>query len=217
MTDAATRAGIAARRSALYWLLADFVLTPPDRAFVERLQGELKAAPDCASALALRLEEVRRALPRPDDAPGIERLAVEHTRLFGGLRAGCGLPPPLETMRHDGSAAPETVAAIDNFYSDTGFNLTLQGVPADHLGTELRFMALLCHREMQAWQGGRTAEAKRALGRQRDFMQHHLGRWAPRYWRLAAADSQHHFYRAAAMIALDAASASPALVEELLA
>ena len=217
MTDAAALAGIAARRSALYWLLADIVLTCPERAFVERLQAELQAAPGEETPIALRLAAMRSALPQPDDAAGVERLAVEYTRLFGGLREGYGPPPPFESMQFVGYEASESMESAINAYAEAGFDLSERGIAPDHLGVELRFMSMLCHREMQAWRGERSTEAMETLARQRDFMRRHLEPWAPQYWTRAVAGARHDFYRAAATIALDAASEDPALVEELLA
>jgi TorA maturation chaperone TorD len=201
--DDARRAAIAARRSALYWLLADIVLTCPDRDFVERLQRELRAPRGEENPISIRLEEARSALPRPDDATDVGRLAVEHTRLFGGLREGYGLPPPLESMQDDGALAPEVMSAIADCYENAGLAPGERSVPPDHLGVELRYMALLCHREAEAWRADRRALALDALGRQREFVRGHLGRWTPQRWRQTAEAARHEFYRRVTTIAAE--------------
>jgi TorA maturation chaperone TorD len=214
--DAALLAAAAPRRSALYWLLADIALTCPDRAFVERLQTQL-SAPGDENSIALRLAQAGNALPRLDDAPGIEQLAVEYARLFGGLRAGYGLAPPFESLQDEAAEAASVAMGVARCYTDAGLEVTAPGVPADHLGSELRFMALLCHREMQARQAGDAKEAMRALVQQRDFIETHLGRWAPQRWALTAEAARHEFYRALAAMALELMLEDPALIEELAA
>jgi TorA maturation chaperone TorD len=184
------RAAQAGEHTALYWMLADVALTPPDGAFVERLQRSLTAP-------------LREALPQSSDAAGIERMAVDYTRLFAGLRAGYGLAPPLESLHEDSPDAPGLAAALQERYADAGFELCETGTAPDHLGVELRFVALLCYLEMQAWQSGRAAEAERLNERQREFLHDHLGRWAPERWRVTAAEAEHPFYRLAAGLAAE--------------
>ncbi len=204
VSDARNGAAAAGRRSALYWLLADIALTCPHRAFVERLQRELGRAPGDCAPLAGRLDELRSALPEADDAAGIKDLAVDYTRLFGGLRAGYGLPPPLESAGNRSLAAPEVAVAVAQQYAAAGFPSLDRAAPADHLGVELRFLSVLSYAEMQALQSGQTAEAARSTELRREFLSEHIGRWAPERWRHTAAKAEEAFYRLAAEIALAA-------------
>ncbi len=213
-------AAVAARRSALYWLLAEFLLTHPDGSFVSRLRRGLSEGRDdpALEPFAAQWSGVCEALPEPDDAAGIEALAVEHTRLFGGISPAYGPPPPYETVqRGAGVAEPaELAVAVANCYADAGLDPVDEAVPADHLGIELKFIALLCHREMEAWQRGRHADAARALGLQREFLDSHLLGWAPRYWRFVQAHARHDFFRSVAALSLKAVSEDRALLEEML-
>lgn len=203
MSDARrTSAAAAGRRSALYWLLAEIALTCPDRAFVERLQRELSRAPGDCDPLAERLDELRSALPRLEDARAIEDLAVEYTRLFGGLKEGYGLPPPLESAASGSLAAPEIPVVLAQRYAEAGFPSIVNGAPPDHLGTELKFLAVLCYAEMRARESGQTAEAARSMELQRRFLRDHVNRWVPDRWRETASAAKESFYRVAAEIAL---------------
>lgn len=76
-------------------------------------------------------------------------------------------------------------------------------MPADHLGAELKFLALLCYAEMQAWQGGRASEAIHLNGLQEKFLRDHLGNWAPDRWRRIEQAAGQSFYRLAAGLALN--------------
>jgi TorA maturation chaperone TorD len=219
--DADALARVAAQRGALYWLLAEFLLTHPDRSFVSRLRRELSAGRNdpASEPFAAQLSAVCEALPEPDDVAGIQALAVEHTRLFGGISPAYGPPPPYESVqRGAGVAGPaELAVAVASCYADAGLDPIDGAVPADHLGIELKFVALLCHREMEAWQRGRHGDAARALGLQRDFLDSHLLGWAPHYWRFVQARAEHVFLRRVAAFSLDAVSGDRVLIDELLA
>jgi TorA maturation chaperone TorD len=217
--SAATLASVAARRSALYWLLAEFFLTCPSQALVGRLRKDLAGLAGEADVdlLAAELAAVRDALPDPAEAAAIDRLAVEHTRLFGAISPSYGLPPPYESVQRETADAAELAAAVSACYSDAGFAAIDPSVPPDHLGVELRFMALLCHDEMQQWQRNDAGTAVQSLARQREFLDDHVLQWVAGYLRLVQTQAQHAFYRGVAALALDAVPADRALLEEMLA
>lgn len=210
---------VAARRSALYWLLAEFFLTCPSQALVERLRKDLAGLAGNAAVdpLAAGLAAVRDALPEPTGAAAIDRLAVEHTRLFGAISPSYGLPPPYESVQRETADAAELAAAVSACYLDAGFAAIDPSVPPDHLGVELRFVALLCHDEMQQWQCNDAEKAVQSLIRQRDFLDEHLLQWVAGYLRLVQSQAQHAFFRNVAALVLDAVPADRALLEEMLA
>jgi TorA maturation chaperone TorD len=88
----------------------------------------------------------------------------------------------------------DATAAVSEFYAAAGLVPTDQAAPPDHLGVELRFLALLCHEEAVAWQRGADAEAAQLRQQQRDFLDRHLLRWAPAYFDLVQANTKHPFY-----------------------
>ncbi len=53
--------------------------------------------------------------------------------------------------------------------------------PPDHLGAELRFLALLCHEQCTAMSAGDAALALNWLERQRAFLDDHVLLWLPQH------------------------------------
>ncbi len=198
-----TRLASASRRSALYWLLGDIALTVPSRAFVERLRPVLKRTPTDRHALSVRLAELGDALPKPDDYAHIERLAVDFTYLFGGLKEGYGLTPPLESVQRAPYSA-EVPIALAREYADAGFASVEEHGPADHLGVEMKFLSLLCYSEMRAWQNADTPAVATWIRLECDFVQRHLAHWATERWRQSGKCAKEQFYRLAGSIAADA-------------
>jgi putative dimethyl sulfoxide reductase chaperone len=192
--DTTMRAEAAAARSAVYWLFADLFLTCPDEASVARLRGSIAPAaePGSTNPMIEELATLRDALPA--NSAGISALAVEYTRLFGALSKSYGPPPPYETVHRGSSLSTDATAAVGEFYAAAGLVPTDQAAPPDHLGVELRFLALLCHEEAVAWQRGADAEAAQLRQQQRDFLDRHLLRWAPAYFDLVQANTKHPFY-----------------------
>jgi TorA maturation chaperone TorD len=216
--NAAVLSGVAARRSALYWILAEFFLTCPSQALVERLRENLAglACDADVNPLAAGLAAVRDALPEHADAAAIDQLAIEYTRLFGGISPSYGLPPPYESVQRETAAPAELAVMVSTCYSDAGFAVIDQAVPPDHLGVELKFMAMLCHTEIQEWQHNNAEKSMQLLGRQRNFLDDHVLKWVPDYLRLVQAQAQHVFFRGVAALVLGAIPADRALLEEML-
>ena len=216
--NAAALAVVAARRSALYWLLAEIFLTCPDEAFLERFRRDIGgvAADGAAGPWAARLAALGNALPDSDDARGVTALAVEYTRLFGGVSAPNGLPPPYESVQRRNTLVSETVAAVESHYTQAGIAMLDTAVPADHLGVELKFIALLCHEEMNAWRNAGHSVATRVLRRQSNFLDEHVLKWAPDYLRLLHDQTNHGFFRAATALSLDVLTVDRAHIQEML-
>lgn len=201
-----TPSALAARRSAWYWVLAELFLTCPDPVSMARWRGSLcidgdARADDPASSLRVEIAELSALLPAAGDATETRRLAVEYTRLFAAIRASYSPPPPYESMHRKAAERTDLIVAVDQSYAEAGLAPIDHAAPSDHLGVELRFMALLCHAESAAWQDGRPGEARRALGRQREFLDRHLLTWAPGYLDLVQTEAQHPFYRRLATLA----------------
>lgn len=218
LMPAAALPRVAARRSALYWLLAELFLTCPNQNLVERLRKDLEGAAGDAGVnpLVERLATVRDALPENADAATIDQIAVEHTRLFGAISPSYGIPPPYESVQRETADAAELTIMVSACYSDAGFAAIDQAVPPDHLGVELKFMAMLCHAEMQEWQHNSAANAIQSLDRQRDFLDDHVLKWVPSYLRLIHAQARHVFFRSVAELALSAIPADRALLDRML-
>lgn len=190
------RIAIAEDRSRIYWLLSSFFLDPPD---AQLLAGLGAAAPadeaDAADELGTALAQLRQGLA---DASTAE-LRAEHLRLFGGVREGYGPPPPYESLHREGRLLGDSTEAVMAHYRGNGISLKDEDAgPEDHLGIELKFLALLCHRESRRWQDGDEAGGREALAAQQAFIEQHLGAWAPDYCRTLQSETQSPFYRAVA-------------------
>lgn len=185
-------------RSQLFWLLADGLLNGP-RAESLALAKEQAQRGDPASPLDLAWQNLIDAV-KALDAVARERLAVEHTRLFAGL-SEAGVPPPYESAWRPGRDAGAVALAVTQAYAGAGFaDIDLDAGPQDHLGVELKFMALLALREAEAWREDDPVAARRRVGQQRAFLDGHLLEWVPRWTDGVAQQTDEPFFLALAAL-----------------
>jgi TorA maturation chaperone TorD len=219
VTDSGALAAVAARRSQTYWLLSRLFHERPTPPFLAELEETLGVAPPDARAplaneLAALSDAVRRA--RAVDPQAVE-LAVEFTRLFGGLEQQSGVPPPYESVVREGRLLGDTTAAVAVAYAEAGFGAVLPDAgPADHLAAELRFLALLAYREREAWLAGDQGGASDWLERTARFLDEHLLVWLPDHGAAIARAAREPFYAAAARLAVEACRLDRADVGNLL-
>ncbi len=183
----------ASTRSLLYWLLADLFLKCPDNQSVGRLRHDLTSVPDGPGPLG-RLNKLCDVLPV--DSAGVDELAVEYTRLFGALSPREAPRPPYESVHR----LPDATQAVERFYDETGLVPREACTPSDHIGMELRFLALLCHREAEALGACQQPDADNCARRQQAFLDRHLLAWAPQYLDALITEARHPFYRALANV-----------------
>lgn len=181
---------IAARRSSAWWLLSRLVTEAPLANWLDELESVLGAVdPDPLATLgpesAALLAALRTARAAHD---GLTVIAVDRTRLLGGILQCDGIAAPYETVALGDAMNTVRVLDVIDAYADAGFeDLAPEFGPPDALGTELRFMALLCYREMEAHRGADSGLAPAWLRRQQRFMDEHLLAWVPAHCdRLAA-------------------------------
>ena len=196
-------ATIAARRSSTWWLLSRLVSEAPDARWLgelERVLALVDADPvgPMAKASAELLAALRSARAQED---GLTALAVDHTRLLGGILQNDAIPAPYETVALGDAMNTARVLDVIDAYADAGFeDLAPELGPPDALGTELRFMALLCYREMEAHRGDDSGLAPAWLKRQQRFMDEHLLAWVPAHCERLAAQAATPFYAALATL-----------------
>ena len=108
---------------------------------------------------------------------------------------------PYESFYRDphGQAVGWVAAQLEREYAAAGLTLapSLHDLP-DHVAVELEFMAFLCDREAQAWEGEALTEGLQALREQRAFLKAHLGRWFPAFARQVMAADPLGLYAVAA-------------------
>jgi TorA maturation chaperone TorD len=179
-------------RAAAYKLFADSYYPPdgfsPD--LIERLCREAAAiSPESAGALDLMAAGLAAA-------NGLEELAVDHARLFVGPFAL--LAPPYGSIYLDGERRlmGESALEVSACYREAGLEVAagFSGTP-DHVAAELEFMHFLAVKECEAGAAGDAARAGYFRGKQRAFLDRHLGAWAPDFTRSVEAQARTLFYR----------------------
>lgn len=194
MSDAASLQGGAARRAQNYFLLSRLIHEPP----ASGLLAEIAALPALAgedAALAFDLAELRQvAAGSASDPDRITALAVDFTRFLGGLSERGGAPP-IESVARESRLLGDAGAAVAVAYAAAGYPEPLpEAGPPDHLAAELRFLALCCYEETEAWKRADRAAALAWLDRESAFLHDHLGAWAPDYCQILAQRADGSFY-----------------------
>ena len=195
----------AARRSRTYWLLARLVLERPDAALLAELDSILPSAADATAADEPLADEVGRLGTAVRAALGeakvLQALEVDHMRLFGAVAKRYKLPAPFESVALESRLMGDTTVAVEAAYREAGFDAPVpEAGPPDHLGAELRFLALACHQEMEEWHAGDRARAAAWVERERSFLDEHVLAWVPRHCERLAQEAETMFYRAAAAL-----------------
>lgn len=185
-------------RAETYWFLAALYGEPITGPALARLAGAAAKNQEEATGIG---DEFRAALAEDAGCNFEElsqRLASEHARLFLGLRQGYGPPPPYESLWREARVLGDSTLAVATAYSEAGFEDAGQCGPCDHIASELRFLASLCHAEAEAAAKGETGEAAWARERQINFIDDHLLRWVPQYCQELARQSREPLYAALA-------------------
>jgi DMSO reductase family type II enzyme chaperone len=209
--DATAQSTTAAARSGLYRLLAD-AFAYPDAPLAEAVSSGAFAAElgSLASALPAlevaedadaqaRCADALRSLKRMEGDCGPERLAAQYAETFGhALSRDC---PPYETeyAGADIFQQAQELADIGGFYR--AFGLVVADTAherLDHVSVELEFLHVLAAREAYALREGREEQRRICRDTQAQFLDEHLGRWAPYFALLVQRQSPGTFYHAVA-------------------
>lgn len=189
----------AGRRSGTWWLLSRLVTELPQEPWLGELEAVL-AAVDTVSADALGSESaallgaLRAVRGQPD---GLVALAVDRTRLLGGVMQKEALRAPYESAVQGESMNGDLVLDVLACYREADLeDFSRELGPPDFLGSELRFMALLGYREMQAYQQGDAGAAGQWLARQRRFLDDHVLNWVPAHCERLGGLARTSFYSA---------------------
>jgi len=194
---------IAEGRSKVYWFLSEFYLKKPNENFLKEFKSKI------SGILSDVNEEFREALKTIKDCleqEGLEslstRLSVDFTRLFRGIKEGYGPPPPYESVyRGEGKVLGESTLAVMRKYAEAGFGIIEEYAgPQDYIGTELKFMSLLCYKDMKAWEEREADEGKKCLEMERRFLNDHLLQWVPNFCKEVEERASEKFYVAIAVL-----------------
>ena len=200
MTRGAALEDGAARRAGSYFLFSRLLHEPPSAASLRELADTL-ASIQAEDTLDGDLAELHRvADASAENTQRVTDLAVEFTRILGGFSERSGAPP-IESVAREGRLLGDTTAAVSIAYAEAGFPEPLpEAGPPDHLATELRFLALCCHEEAQAWRRADAPAAIAWLERERSFLDEHVLSWAPAYCASLATRSTASYYTALARL-----------------
>jgi len=165
---------------------------PEARTALRGLAAACEVEVDAGALLACLIEGEGR-----DPAATVEALAEDYARLFIG--PGPGLAPPYESLytsaerRYYGDAFSEVAALL----RAEGIQVAAEfAAPADHIAVELAIMRHLAQKPAAPGQ-------PHPWHVQREFLDGHLLRWAPRWVADVAREAATGFYRGAASL-LDA-------------
>jgi len=171
-------AELARQRSQGYWLLSKLFLDLPDAAGLAELDGVLAELEPGERALHDEIVQLRQAIAGAD----VQGISVELTRHLVAVTKESGAALPFESHYREQRLPGEASVALLHLLSEAGYDEVARAAgPPDHLGAELRFMALLCHDEYDAWQVNDREGALASLRRQRHLLDEHLAAWIPAY------------------------------------
>jgi len=190
----------ARERSSSYWFLSELILAAPTAAGLTRLAGSPpEGLTSSEDPVSIALSHLRFAIASDDPDTLAQRLAPEHARLTGGLKAGYGPRPPYESVYREGTVMGERTMDVLKAYRDAGLDpIDVAAVPGDHLGIELKFLALACYREAEARDAGDAKSASSWLARQARFLEGHLAVWVSAYCADVRQHTQEPYYLALA-------------------
>jgi TorA maturation chaperone TorD len=81
----------------------------------------------------------------------------------------------------------------------------------------LKFLALLCHDESEAWRKGAIEDALRLLRQERSFLYEHLVPWVPDYVATLKRSTRHPIYGLLASLTSQVIAADGQFIEEMVA
>lgn len=172
----------AERRSQGYWLLAKLFLEFPTPDRLQALHLALAPLRELPGPLQPAIAALHAAVGQAlQDPPAT---AADFTRRLIAADQDGGEALPFAAHTPEGGLPGESTEDTQMLMTESGYaDVAPEAASADHLGAELRLMALFCHTECQAWKTGAVDGAVASLRRQKILLSSHLEQWAPAYCR----------------------------------
>jgi TorA maturation chaperone TorD len=206
----------AGRRSQGYWLLSRLFLELPTPARLAELRDALASVENDSGLFRADVAFLHNAVNEAMAVPGAMAAAVEYTRRFVATSQGSQEPLPFESHIREGCLPGEATGNVRALAAEWGYgDVAPESVSPDHLGAELRLMALLCHDERTAWLTGDRALAIESLRRQSRFLNDHLAPWVPDYCAALATRAENSYVQAIARITASTLRADVAALDEI--
>lgn len=199
----------ALERSQAYWLLSRLFLKAPDEYHLLQLQNNLSSVFEHGPLDELR-NEVDACLGEAGPA------LAEFMWQLGGTNGTQDREPPYESFVREGRIPGVATQSVIACMREAGFSDIVHEAPSpDHIGIELKFMAIQCYEEWRAWTAGRYTDSKRLVDAQRHFLARHLAAWAPEYCERLEERTSHNYVRAIARLTRRCLISEIAAVEAL--
>lgn len=185
---------LALERSHAYWLLSRLFLNAPDEYHLLQLHNTLSSATEPGPLDELR-NEVDTCLG--ESAPALSEFMWQ----LGATKETGDREPPYESFVREGRMPGAATASVTKCMREAGFtDIVREALSPDHIGIELKFMAIQCYEEGQAWTAGRYVDSRRMVDAQRLFLARHLAAWAPEYCERLEERANHSYVRAIARL-----------------
>lgn len=204
-------------RQEMYHLLAGLFLRPPSSALLELIKNDGSTAflPGDNEALSSpwmqEIEVFREELGKMF-AP-VAEMEAEHTSLFV-LPSGI-IPHEAVYLDEKKRLGGRVTMAVARFYEDAAMEISDACIEMpDHLGMELEFMARLCGLEALFQQENDQVSFQVCRKFQQDFMNDHIGRWAPQCCEEIMIRAGNGFYRAVAQLTVAFLAVEQELLQE---
>jgi TorA maturation chaperone TorD len=198
-------------RSRIYMLLSIFYCQRPGEEFIKKLKNN-KFIQSINNALSSENEDIIKdglkllemfinSLKDLPDAQTAENLSIDFTRLFRGIKKGYGPPPPYESIwRGEGRVMGQWTEKVLKEYAYSGIGMDLSDELPDYIGIELKFVALLCYKEAEAWRNNDSIMALRLLNKEQEFIDEHLKIWIPKFCTIMAREARSSLYKGIAIL-----------------
>jgi len=156
-------------------VLSDMYLTMPTQESLAEWQAALAA--ETLTQVKLLKQSVHDA--KLANGPEREELQTEFDRLF--IEPDAMPCPPWESLyaSPDEQIMEEAQESLIDLYDDAGLDISASGIPPDHIGAELHFLALLLERV----ENGSEEEQEAALELADELFEEHLNIWVANFTR----------------------------------
>lgn len=152
--------------------------------------------------LLKELVEFTETIPSQDLETLYIKLAADYARLF--LSTGSVPPHPSESVYLEGPMMQRSRDEVLEMYWSFGIDKRKEFTePEDHIAVELSFIAYLCSKTINALKSNNTGEAGKYLEAQKEFLEKHLIRWAPKLVKDILSTARTPFYKAIAALTRD--------------
>ncbi|HEY4699055.1 MAG TPA: molecular chaperone TorD family protein [Nitrososphaerales archaeon] len=195
---------IAEGRSRVYkWLAQFFLMKPTFPSLTSALNDSIILAientvPDGRETLKW-ITEYSTNLGKEE----CEKLSIRYDELLNVPIPGKYVPPYescfqdalyMQSISGYGELWGKATNLVNEFYLRNGFESTVEGVPPDHIGLELLFMANICKLESQAYSNNTQKTTDKLQKEQLTFLTEHIINWLPFFAEKIVKSDKNGFY-----------------------